>query len=343
VVLERAYPALLRLVDADCAALGVSRSGRAAEFEWLATGLPPAYFAAYPQMAPHDFVREAVTKRPNVVLRDQEMITRSGLEANMMYHRARELGAPLEHVMAVMLHGNAPDVSSEIDGAWQSGLAVYRDRRRPFGLRERAALKQVTPALAHAVWNCRQFDAAIGWQAAMTALLEDRGAAALLVAPPAVEVARTKAAAAIIERWFPPHERRPGRLPAPLGAVLARALSRPPGPESAATWTKGGTGATLRASVVTLPPPTGGRGRWMLLLEELPRPVHVPAAWQQALTPAELAVCTAVLHGWDNRLVAATLRRSEETVKKQLQSIFDKLGIASRAALIARAAELRCL
>ena len=81
----------------------------------------------------------------------------------------------------------------------------------------------------------------------------------------------------------------------------------------------------------------------MLLLEELPRPVHVPEAWQQALTPAELAVCTAVLHGWDNRLVAATLRRSEETVKKQLQSVFDKLGIASRAALIARAAELRCL
>ena len=212
-VLERAYPALLRLVDADCAALGVSRSGRAADFEWLAAGLPPAYFAAYPDMAPHDFVREAVTKRPNVVLRDQEMITRSGLEANMMYHRARELGAPLEHVMAVMLHGNAPDVPSEIGEAWQSGLAVYRDRRRPFGPRERAALKQVTPALAHAVWNCRQFDAAAGWQAAMTALLEDRGAAALLVAPPAVEVARTKAAAAIIDRLVAA-ARTPARPPA---------------------------------------------------------------------------------------------------------------------------------
>ena len=46
-------------------------------------------------MAPHAFVRAHVAKRPNVVLRDDEMVSRSELERNMMYRRAREVGAPL--------------------------------------------------------------------------------------------------------------------------------------------------------------------------------------------------------------------------------------------------------
>ena len=82
--LERAYPLPLRVMDADCAALGVSRSSHAEDFEWLAR----RFFSAYAEMASHDFVRRGA-RRPNVVLRDQEMISRRRLETNMMYHRAR--------------------------------------------------------------------------------------------------------------------------------------------------------------------------------------------------------------------------------------------------------------
>ena len=174
VALQRAYPPLLRLVGADAAALGVSASGRARDFEWLVADLPDAFFASYPEMAAHDFVRAAVTRAPNVVLRDQEMISRRALESNVMYHRAREVGAPLEQVMAVMLH---------VDRRWQSGLAVYRDRKRPFSARDRAALRAATPALANAVRNCRLFGAASRWEAALGALLDERHAALLVEAP----------------------------------------------------------------------------------------------------------------------------------------------------------------
>lgn len=64
--------------------------------------MPDAFFGGYAEMAPHDFVRRAVTKTPNLVLRDSEMVPRSKLESNAMYHRSRDLGMPLEHVMAVM-------------------------------------------------------------------------------------------------------------------------------------------------------------------------------------------------------------------------------------------------
>lgn len=342
-VLERAYPFLLRVVDADCAALGVSRSTRAEDFEWLVAGLPGRFFAAYAEMAPHDFVRDAVAKRPNIVLRDQEMISRPRLEANMMYHRARELGAPLEQVMAVMLHVGAAAQAPQSGGAWQSGLSVYRDRRRPFRGRERAALQAATPALVNAVRNCRLFGAAASWQTAMNAVLEDRAAAALLAGPRASEIARTGQAAALVERWFEPHERRPGRLPAPLAAAIEQVEARGGAAVAPGSWSRRNAEAMLVASIVALPAGGEGRARWIVLLQELPRALAVPDAWRDVLTAAEVAVCAAVLRGWDNQLVAATLGRAEETIKKQLQSIFDKLGIASRAALIARAAEIRPL
>src|SRR5687768_9968765 len=130
-VLERAYPLLLSLVPADYGALGISSSGKPEDYEWIVAQIPPAFFAAYPEMAQHDFVRTSVSSKLNVVLRDEEMVSRPELEANMMYRRAREVGMPLEQVMAVMLH---------VDDRWQSGLSLYRERRRPFSEAERASL-----------------------------------------------------------------------------------------------------------------------------------------------------------------------------------------------------------
>src|SRR2546426_1242072 len=76
------------------------------------------------------------------------MVSRQALETNLMYRRAREVGAPLEQVMAVMLH---------VDGTWQSGLSLYRDQRRPFTEDERAILQDVTPMFANTVRNCRLY------------------------------------------------------------------------------------------------------------------------------------------------------------------------------------------
>jgi DNA-binding CsgD family transcriptional regulator len=330
VVLERAYPLLLELVPADYGALGISSSGRPEDYEWIVSHIPQAFFAAYPEMAAHDFVRTSVAAKLNVVLRDEEMIARPDLEANVMYRRAREVGVPLEQVMAVMLH---------VDDRWQSGLSLYRERRRPFSERERASLQRITPALANAVRSCHLFGAAAEWGAALDALLAVQGASIVLVAPFATEVTRTAQAAHLIETWFAPHERRAGSLPEPLIEALAQATAAGLSQGAPVQWTKSRANATLQVSFV---PVTGmGRAKWMLVLREIADASPMPPAWQARLTQREQEVVAAVMRGWDNRLIASELGCTEATVKKHLQKIFDKLGVQSRTALVARAAEQR--
>jgi pimeloyl-ACP methyl ester carboxylesterase/DNA-binding CsgD family transcriptional regulator len=58
------------------------------------------------------------------------------------------------------------------------------------------------------------------------------------------------------------------------------------------------------------------------------------------LTPAEEAVWALVAAGLDNRTIAARLGKSEKTVRNQVSTILDKLGVHSRAqAIVAALAE----
>ena len=331
VVLDRVYPLLLQLVSADSGALGMSWSGRPEDFEWIVARIPPAFFAAYPEMIRHDFVRPSVAARPNVVLLDEDMTSRSEFEANIMYRHARNVGAPLEQVMGVMLH---------VDDGWQSGLTLFRDMRRPFSARERGALQRVVPAIANAVRNCHRFGVAARWGTALETLLGDRGESIVLVAPPANEVARTAGAGRLIDRWFAPHETRAGALPEPIATLVARAMACPLGSDAPATWTKRGADATLQASLILLPERLGTASA-LLHFQELRHDVPTPPVWQSALTPREQDVSSAVVRGWSNRVIATELGCREATVKKHIQNIFDKLGLESRTALIAQAVQPR--
>ena len=228
-----------------------------------------------------------------------------------------------------------------IDDRWQSGLSLYREKRRPFSERERGLLQRVTPSIINAVRSCHLFGAATDWAAALEALLLDQGASMVLVAPPATELARTAAAAQLIERWFDRSERRAGCLPEPLVRVLAEVASRdlePGAPGAPVRWSKRRAEATLEVSFVPL---AGcmGKARWMLLLQEQRHAVTMPPAFRALLTPREQEVSAAVVRGWDNRLIAGELGCTVPTVKKHLTSIFDKLGVSSRTALVARALE----
>lgn len=61
---------------------------------------------------------------------------------------------------------------------------------------------------------------------------------------------------------------------------------------------------------------------------------------QPVLTDRESEVLRAVAAGSTNRQVAASLHVSEATVKTHLVHVFDKLGVTSRTAAVARAREL---
>lgn len=322
-ILTEAYPLLARLVPADYGALGVSSTARPQDFQWAIAELPSSFFAAYSEMAAHDFVRRSVVEQPNRVLRDQEMVPRRELERNVLYRRAREVGAPVEQVMAVMLH---------VDEHWQSGLSLYRERRRPFSDRERARLQRLAPAFANAVGNCYRFGHLATWKSALDELLASTSQATLLVTHGGTEVGRSPGVTALLNRWFAAHEQARGRLPE---LVLRLVLGAPAG-ESRTLWRRGAQ-SSLQVSVH---PVTGylGSARWMVRLKEHTEPT-MPDAWLQRLTRREQQVAAGVLRGWDNRLIAAELGCAEATVKKHLQSIFQKLGLESRTSLVSRAAE----
>lgn len=58
-----------------------------------------------------------------------------------------------------------------------------------------------------------------------------------------------------------------------------------------------------------------------------------PAARSLGITPRELEVIAAVAAGRTNKVIAEELSLSEQTVKHQLTSIFDKLGVSGRLEL----------
>jgi pimeloyl-ACP methyl ester carboxylesterase/DNA-binding CsgD family transcriptional regulator len=58
------------------------------------------------------------------------------------------------------------------------------------------------------------------------------------------------------------------------------------------------------------------------------------------LTPAEHAVLRLLAAGLDNHAIAQQLRKREKTVRNQVSSIFDKLGVHSRAAAIVKVRDL---
>jgi DNA-binding CsgD family transcriptional regulator len=333
-VLSSAYELLLPLVGADYGALAVTRGARPDEYEWIVQNLPRSFLGSYTEMAPHDFVRNAVIARPNVVLRDAEMVDRRALERNMMYDRAREVGSPIEQVMAVMLH---------VDGGWQSGLSLYRERRRPFSERDRLRLQRLTPAIANAVRNCRTFAAVACRSDALEALLGERGDAVVLVQPPAREIDRTARAATLLDAWFTPGERRGGALPAQLidelrGATAAYAK----GDVVPRLWRKPGKDADLEVKMRSVPRPLG-IGLWALELHEVPHAVPVlPPPRGKPLTTRQAEVAAYVVLGWDDRLIAEEIDCKTSTVKKHLQRIFDKYGVSDRRKLMRLAMRFSC-
>lgn len=329
-VMKEAYPLIGRLIPADYAAFGVCRSGRLPDYEWTVAELPASFFADYAQLAAHDFVRDSVVRVPNRALRDEEMIPRRRLEANPLYQRAREVGAPIEQVMAVMLH---------VDERWQGGLSLYRERRRPFADHERAALERLSPALATTLRRCQLFANARDQSLALELLLTQQRGAMLVATGAGRELQRSEGATALLERWFAGSERAPGALPSALCAALAerrrarsRALAQQP-------FRLEDRSAVLSVHFTELS--RSGFERWLLRLYERPHKLPLPRAIAILLTAREREVTEGVEKGWDNRLIAEELGCALATVKRHLRSIFAKVGVETRAALQARIHELR--
>ena len=68
-----------------------------------------------------------------------------------------------------------------------------------------------------------------------------------------------------------------------------------------------------------------------------------PAARGAGLTKRELEVLRLVAKGMSNQEIAASLVLSGHTVHRHVSNVFGKLGVSSRAAAVAQAAQLGLL
>ncbi|KFA90300.1 response regulator transcription factor [Archangium violaceum] len=337
-VFANAEDLLFRLTPADYMALCVSRPGPRGDYDWWVTKMPAPFLARYSELAEHDFVRCAVMRERDKVLRDEEMVAhRKVLERSRWYAYCRELGMPLEHVMSVLL---------DVKGGVHAGLTFYRERRRPFSRRDQARLQALTLLLTQTVRNCRMYGEVAARGQELSAYFQHRATRCIVRVNPLVERMRTPPTTALLMKWFHPSELVvPSGLPTVLVERLAMlAAMGGAGAPGLDTWERAGeerglAGQDLRVTFSRLPM-QDGQHLWALEFQELLRAIPVPEAWRQSLTAREAEIVSYVLRDWDNQLIADHLDLALATVKKHLQNVFDKLGADSRTALIFRASLL---
>lgn len=329
VALGGGFENLLRVVGADYGAVALAGPGRDAVPDWVVQKhLPPAFLSAYLEMMEHDFLLTETLKHPNVVLRDHQMSPRRDFIRNPFVLRAREVGAPINQVMAVSLI---------IAGVGLCGLALYRDRARPFTPPEQRMLQQLTPAFVNTVRNCRQFGD-MSWRNRLHETALGERSALVVLTPSGKVIDRTPAASTLFEAWFTPEERSGSSVPRPLLEKLTKAVAQQArGTGVEWFWKRNGDGrgreVDLAVSLFHIPS-LEGEGTWVLKLKEWG---HLPSAWAAKLTDAERRVAVGTIRGWDSRMIGEHLRISYRTAERHILNIRTKLAISDVKELIRRA------
>lgn len=319
--LQAAYPILCDLVSVDHGALCISRTEDPTQYDWAVAAMPPKFFRDYAQVAEYDFVRDAVARKPNIVLSDADMLRpeeRAHVERHPMVQYSRSNDMRIEHVMSVKFVR---------DLGWDGGLTLYRDRRHAFSDRERLILQSLAPFFSSAMSNSKRFAGAVSW----AKLIEDAvmlyGTSILFLSTSLKWIDATKGIEAVFDRCFGKKRGLDGLPPALTDQLKLLAhgsrLVAPPLP-----WISPMSGSGV---VVTFLPVVKDLGTyWMVLIDE------VPQEWRDKLTRKEIDVAVRAAQGWDNALVAESVGNEKSTTRTQLTAIYRKLGIEDRQALTLR-------
>jgi len=124
---------------------------------------------------------------------------------------------------------------------------------------------------------------------------------------------------------------RTGALPGAIHVLAARARYAA-GPAQGRTLTADGTWIAIDASPLVDEP-----GAMAIVLRPAPAPSILDVRLRAAgLTDREREIALALMRGDDTNAIAATLHLSPWTVQDHLKAIFDKTGVRSRRAFVAR-------
>ena len=289
----------------------------------LIEGIPEA---ATPAFLANEFLHDDANKFAQLAggvpaVRSLHDATGGALAASARY---REILAPLgwgDELRAALLTG----------GTCWGVLCLHRERGTPaFSAAEAAFLAQLTPHIAEGLRAALLLDTA-------DTVRETDGSGLLVLADDFAIVATTPTA----ERWLAELGDWPRRAEAPqaVRAVAARLWALERGEDTPGTRmprvrirTRAGDWVVLHAARLS-----GADGGTAVILERA-QPLEVAPLILQAyaLTEREAGVTELVLRGLATGEIAAALAISALTVQQHLKAVFDKTGVNSRRALVAR-------
>lgn len=308
------------MTHSDHVALAISRPGTLYDYQWYNTTLPEQFLGNYLEFADQDFVRKAVAAKPNEVVRDQEMISRTALERHVVYQSALSAGARLEQVMAVML-------SHEQE--WSSGLSLYRERTRAFSDRDAEVLKLAVPMIRATVQNSRRFDEAHR-SALMASTMESAHMPALWLDGRGNEVTRTEAATRVLQHFFSARERTRGVPEALLLPLRRMAHAKTPmvAPEE---MVRAREVNCLRVRYARVYHPHSGEPLWAALLDVR----GIPLEKEALLSRREREVVGMIMRGMSAPQIANFQGRALSTIKQQSKDAFAALNVDGKNGLLA--------
>jgi DNA-binding CsgD family transcriptional regulator len=291
---ERLLAALRLSIAFDCAIWSSGTDTPQLVFRSATIDFPTDRLLAYAPWQPHDALRAAANARPGTALRNEDVAPLEDHYASDIY---RNFGGPngLEHTLAI----------ADVDPQTRVGelIFLFRSARdQPFTDPERDVLALALPHLMLA-WRHRLL-----WEFALGAerplLLSDLAGEGRAVIDPSGHVHASDGAFGLAMRaafpaWVGP------RLPGALITLID------------------GDHALLKIG-----------GHMFRLIKGLDRHLlRQPSPGLAALTPAELKVATLFASGFTAPAVAGRLNLSTLTVRNHLTSVYQKLGIHSKAAL----------
>lgn len=210
------------------------------------------------------------------------------------------------------------------------GIALNRDRR-DFAERDREMLDLLRPHLSRLRRDAALRDAERLLSSLVDRTLIDRGRAALAVERGAVIAFASTGALSLVELYLPPPA-RPGLLPEMLVAWCRRERAR--GLEPSRDLVVDGPAGRLVAHLLPSAEPAGHD---VILLEEHRVGRERRALMDLGLSSRQAEVLSLLARGRSNAEIAQALHVSPHTVKKHLEHIYDRLGVRSRSAAVARA------
>jgi DNA-binding CsgD family transcriptional regulator len=198
-----------------------------------------------------------------------------------------------------------------------------------FAARDEAVLEALRPHLTLAVQNAQRFTRVATSRRLLRRAGEELGLGLVDLRPTPRVRRLSPRAQELLTQYFGPH-RVPGQPVPPVLVDWVRQQENQPEPSgSGEPLVVAGDSGQLHVHLVP------GPGHTMLLLEEQPEPAA--CGWPElGLTHRESEVMRLLVAGRTNGQVAGQLGMARRTVGKHLEHIFDKLGVQSRAAAVAR-------